>query len=279
MIGVSGFVSRVEQIARRKLTYRIGGVGKDGACDCIGLIMGAMYELGHKKYDMHSTNYFARYQTMEMVRADAAKPFVGQILYKAREDTDDMNARYLPGGRYYTGDLLDYYHVAVVTSTKPLRIVECTEYNGVSGIVISSSLKGWSYAGKLRGVLYEGYEETGKEETGMSTKATVKTKSGALNIREWPVDGTVIGKAPKDAVVEILAEAGDGWPKIRYDGVMGYVSKEYLSPTYVEPNEEAGEAAMPENTLDESRAVTLIDSEGNRWMPVGDFRVIFGSLD
>ncbi|MBR4057842.1 MAG: hypothetical protein IKK00_06875, partial [Oscillospiraceae bacterium] len=91
MIGVTGFVERVEQIAARKLTYRTGGVGADGTCDCIGLVMGAMYELGHKKYDLHSTNYFARYQTMELREVKKeSELFVGQLLFSARESTDKL---------------------------------------------------------------------------------------------------------------------------------------------------------------------------------------------
>ena len=86
MISVSAFVRRVEQIAARDLTYRTGGVGKDGTCDCIGLIMGAMYELGHKRYDLHSTNYFARYQVLEMKKIKEL--FVGQLLFRARTNQE-----------------------------------------------------------------------------------------------------------------------------------------------------------------------------------------------
>lgn len=52
------FLERVKAIADANPTYRTGGDGSDGTCDCIGLIMGAI----GKKYDMHSTNYFARFQ-------------------------------------------------------------------------------------------------------------------------------------------------------------------------------------------------------------------------
>ena len=278
MIGVYGFIGRVQKITGRNPKYRTGGVGKDGTCDCIGLIMGAMYELGHKKYDLHSTNYIARYQTMEMVTLKSSTDiYPGMILYKARDDQDRLNGRYLPGGRYYTGDVLDYYHVGVVVRAKPLEIVECTEYGNTTGIVRSSAIKGWNYGGKLRGVLYDGYEESkstdAREEETMDVlyRAVVTTKSGSLNIRERPAVGNVLTEVPKGETVEVIAEYGDGWPKVRYGNAEGYASQRYL--------EKIDESEMTENVPDLNMAVTIIDSEGHRFMPVGDFRVLFGNVD
>lgn len=260
MISVSRFVLRVEQIAARDLTYKIGGVGKNGVCDCIGLIMGAMYELGHKKYDMHSTNYFARFQTMEMKRARASELFVGQVLYKARDDQDKLNARYLPGGRYYTGDLLDHYHASVVTSVNPLRIIECTEYGDVTGIVVNNSFKGWDYGGKLRDVSYEfEKDEPTKETEGNAMalyQAKVITQEDPLTLRNAP-DGDRIGKIPRGAIVDVLAEDGE-WAYVRHDGVSGYAARKYL---------EKMETDYSELTV----RTILTDSAGNTWEPVGAF--------
>ena len=275
MIGVTGFVERVEQIAARKLTYRTGGVGADGTCDCIGLVMGAMYELGHKKYDLHSTNYFARYQTMELREVKKeSELFVGQLLFSARESTDKLADRYKPGSAHYNGDMLDYYHVEVVTSKKPLRIVECTQYGSVDGIEVSTKLGGKRYGGKLRGVLYDA-EDTGgmyvetEEETVALYKARVVTQTDPLTLRAT-ANGRKIGKIPKGETVEVFS--GGEWSRVRWGDAMGYVASEYL-----EVIEE--EASLPENQLDVSALITIIDSEGNRFTPVGDFRVIRGSLD
>lgn len=277
MIGVSAFVSRVETIAARDLKYKTGGVGKNGVCDCIGLIMGAMYELGHKQYDLHSTNYFARYQTLELKKANEKELFVGQLLFRSRSDTSRLAERYQAGGEHYTGDLLDYYHVAVVTRLKPLRIVECTEYGTVTGIVVNKKFKNWQYGGKLRDVLYDGYD--GEEDEQAMVKAIVATKSGALNIREWPEEGPVIGKAPKGATVDILSEAGDGWPKVRYNGVVGYSSDVYLESVSDDTRVESENIAEPENIIPVSADVTIVDSAGNRFKPVGDWRVLRNSID
>ena len=260
MIGVSAFVKKVEQIALRDLTYRTGGVGKDGTCDCIGLIMGAMYELGHKAYDLHSANYFSRYQTLELKKAREKDLFIGQILYRARTNQDELNGRYMPGGRYYTGDLLDYYHVAVVTSINPLQIIECTEYKNGSGIVRNSTFKGWDYGGKLRGVLYDEtdaggiYEE--KEEEAMTLyQATVITQKDPLVLRATP-NGREIGRIPKGETVDVIAEGE--WARVRWGDAPGYVASRYLGRI---------EKDYAELTV----RVILTDSEGNTWEPVGAY--------
>ena len=263
MIGVTAFVTKVREIAKRPLIYRTGGVGKDSACDCIGLVMGAMYELGHKAYDLHSTNYFARYQTMELKKASEKELFVGQLLYRARESTAKLNDRYKDGGRYYTGDMLDYYHVAVVTRVNPLEITECTEYGDVTGIVISTKFKNWQYSGKLRGVLYEGFVESEPMEEAIGS-VVVATESGGLNIRET-AGGAVIGNAPKGAVLELLSDSGNWW-RVRYNEVVGYASKAFLQPH--------------SGGIDVSATgAIIIDSVGNRFEPVGSWSVHFGSVD
>lgn len=259
MIGVSAFVKKVEQIALRDLTYRTGGVGKDGTCDCIGLIMGAMYELGHKAYDLHSTNYFSRYQTLELKKAREKDLFIGQILYRARTNQDELNGRYMPGGRYYTGDLLDYYHVAVVTSIKPLQIIECTEYKNGSGIVYNSTFKNWDYGGKLRGVLYDETDAGGiyEEKEAMTLyRATVITQKDPLVLRATP-NGREIGRIPKGETVDVIAEGE--WARVRYGDMLGYVSGKYL-----ERIEEQAQA---------KKTTTLIKDDGTVFELVGVWKV------
>lgn len=260
MIGVSAFIEKVREIAARDPKYRTGGVGKDGTCDCIGLIMGAMYELGHKTYDLHSTNYFARYQTMELRDVTEKDMHPGMILYRTREDTGKLAARYKQGGAHYTGDLLDYYHVLVVTGVKPLEIIECTEYGSVSGIVISHAAKGKYCGGKLRGVLYEDYVES---EAAAMYKAIVNTEKDPLRVREWPKTGTILGSVPKGRTVEVLEDDG-GWYKIRYNELEGYASGEYLAMTEEVPQDHAQELKIE---------TVLIRADGVVLRIEGDWRI------
>lgn len=269
MIGVSTFIAKVKEIASRPLTYRTGGVGKDGTCDCIGLIMGAMYELGHKKYDLHSTNYFARYQTMELRDIKERDLHVGMILYKTRTDNGKLNDRYKAGGRYDTGDYLDYYHVGVVTGIRPLEITECTEYGNVTGIVVSKKFNGWDCGGMLRGVLYEDYGADNAVEEATMYQAIVSTEKDPLRVREWAVTGTILGSVPKGKNVDVLEDAGDGWLKIRYNELTGYASGAYLQRVQIDPTPEETEPDVAELTV----RTIIKDESGRVFEPVGAFTV------
>lgn len=279
-IKAAAFVEQVKAIAARDLQYKTGGRGKNGVCDCIGLIMGAMYELGHEKYALHSTNYFARYQ-VDAMRKASAPVWPGEIVFKSRSDTSRLNERYQPGGTFYTGSLLDYYHVGVIVSTDPMVIVECTEYDGYSGIIQTASIDKWQWVAELQDVDYGEFEET-NEDGGIDRmkameaqyQALVTTNKSPLNVRAWAKAGTVLGDVPKGRMVEVLIDDGDGWPLIRYNELVGYASGDYLTPV---PKTEVKEEVEVE--VLEPQKVTIIDSDGNHFEPVGDFRVLIGSID
>ncbi len=63
---------------------------------------------------------------------------------------------------------------------------------------------------------------------GYTNIGIANVESGNLNVRETPsLDGTLVGKMPKDSVCEVL-DSGDGWAHIVSGEVEGYVSLEYL---------------------------------------------------
>ncbi len=275
MIQLNDFLREVAAIAATDPTYRTGGRGVDGTCDCIGLIMGAMYRLGTSKYPMHSTNYFARYET------DGKRPLEGEwqlhpgmIVYKDREDDSQLNARYKPGGRYYTGDPLDYYHVGVVTSAYPLEITHCTQTNNVNGIARDTTTKGWTQFGWVKGVTpsADGYTSSGPSghlplegegnmegANGMSYRATVTAANGQpVKMRSGPNtrnEKNVLKKLAVGTVVEVVDEGtSDGveWSTIVADGVRGYMMAQFLqydpesgpAEPEAEPKEDGYEAIM-----------------------------------
>ena len=248
MISKETFIKNVLAIQQRFPTYREGGVGSDGTCDCIGLIMGAMYEAGHKKYDMHSTNYFARYQMQNLYAISRPEHlFTGMIVYKATEDTSDLNARYQPGGRYYTGDMLDYYHVGVVLSANPLTIIHCTSGGGVDGITTDHSMGKWAFGGMLKDINYGSADEpASEEETMVPYKAKVTAPSGStVNMRVRPnPDAARLAKVPIGDIVEVQTEA-DGWARIDWNGTIGYMMSQYLLKVAFKP----GSTESVENEL------------------------------
>ena len=96
----------------------------------------------------------------------------------------------------------------------------------------------------------------------------MKVVASSLNVRDEPdVKGRRIGRLNEGAIVTVQASFSDGWKYVTYgDGALGYVDGSYLAE-YVEP-------AVPE-----APKITIIDSANNHFSPVGDFRVIIGSVD
>lgn len=226
------FVSAVNAIAARNPTYRTGGIGKDGTCDCIGATMGAMYALGKPKYPLHSSNYFARYQTVDLQKIKNENDcYVGMQVYKSRPDTGQLNARYAAGGTHHAGDSLDYYHAGVVISVSPFVILHCTSGGGLSGFRRDTNLKGgWDFGGKVKGVDYSEDQKGGLVILAAIYDAQVVTTGGHLNFRSAPrTGGTDIGDIPNGTLLQVLEETNADWSKVFWGGREGYVQSGYLS--------------------------------------------------
>ena len=105
------------------------------------------------------------------------------------------------------------------------------------------------------------------EETRMEAYK-MKVVASSLNVRDEPdIKGKRIGRLNEGDVVTVQASFSDGWKYVTYgDGALGYVDGSYLAE-YVEP-------AVPE-----APKITIIDSANNHFSPVGDFRVLVGSVD
>ena len=105
------------------------------------------------------------------------------------------------------------------------------------------------------------------EDTSMESYK-MKVVASSLNVRDEPdVKGKRIGRLNEGAVVTVQASFSDGWKYVTYgDGALGYVDGSYLEE-YVEP------------AAQETPRITIIDSAGNHFAPVGDWRVIVGSVD
>lgn len=266
MITSTDFVRQVKAIAATNPTYRTGGRGVDGTCDCIGLIMGAMYRLGASKYPMHSTNYFARYET------EAKQPLKGEwqlqpgmIVYKDREDNGQLNERYKPGGRYYTGDLLDYYHVGVVASINPLEITHCTQTNNINGMARDTSVRGWTQCGWVKGVTPTEPTEEGESDMA-GYQATVTAANGQpVKVRSSPntkSEANVLTKLPVGTVVDVLEEGeSDGvlWATVTSGPLRGYMMSKFLK------------AAQPGNDV--------LSEDGASVLPSDAYTKIMAKLD
>lgn len=244
------FVEGVRRIAASNPTYRTGGDGSDGTCDCIGLIMGAL----GGEYPMHSTNYFVRYELAiePQTITDAEELQLGDLVIKARNENNpryDLHERYKPGGRYFINDLLDYYHVGVVTSTNPLVITHCTSGNGVNGIVEDTTLVGWTHVGIVDDLEYE--DQWVDTPSPTHDIAIVYSEDGnPVRMRKAPTTASeTIVKVPKGAQVEVT-ESADGWATILWNGQRGYMMTEFLRVVGMTPTE-------PEPAPDDAYTITL----------------------
>ena len=89
-----------------------------------------------------------------------------------------MKAEYKPGGRYYDPNLpYDYYHIGLVVSVRPLKIINATP----PAVRIDTDLSRWYCAGELNAVDYAADEPP--------TPAPPPTP-----IRVWPRYGPSAGR-------------------------------------------------------------------------------------
>lgn len=251
------FVERVKAIADTDPTYRKGGDGSDGTCDCIGLVMGAL----GREYPMHSTNYFSRYELEELREiTDGSDLYLGDLVFKARHESNpryDLNARYKAGGRYHTGDLLDYYHVGVVTGIWPLEITHCTSTQNVNGIARDTTIDGWTHAGVVAGLDYD--EET--EDEASMTMQVYAENGKPVNLRQRPdVNSPKVGEVAVGMEVEVVEQAA-GWATIRYDGKRCYMMDKFLVPVSDTPvDEQSTDGQTVSITLPLSAAQALYEA-------------------
>lgn len=247
---VEDFLEAVQKIVDEAPTYRLGGDGRDGTCDCVGLLMGAIRRVDRSvKFPLHSSNYFARQMVVELLEISSPEELEpGMAVFKTRADTGQLNARYKKGGKYDTGDYRDFYHVGVVRTVEPLQIEHCTSSDEHDGIVVDSKLGKWSTAAKIKDVVYN----TREGATDMTRNARIQTDDGkTLNLRKGPgQEYDTITRMPNGNTVKVLADA-KGWAKIEWNGLTGYCMSKYL----VYDNDFSGETTGDKVMFSVDRAV------------------------
>lgn len=217
---VAKFLQKVEEIRREKPTYRLGGDGSDGTCDCIGLIIGAIRRSGGKWTGTHGSNYTARNELAYLLPIASADDLsVGEVVLKARTATTEGYA--LPSRYAKDPDRRDYYHIGVVMGTDPLRIVHCTTGGGVNGMTEDTRVGQWTHRGWLSKISREG------EPMVETMTATVVAESGlTVNLRKSP-GGALVDRLPVGTEV-VVAARQDGWSRVAYGQLVGWMMDDYL---------------------------------------------------
>lgn len=229
-IPLATFLQNTDTIAAEKPSYQLGHDGSDGKCDCIGLIIGAIRRSGGTWDGIHGSNYAARNEMDYLLPVtDADDLNVGEVVYKA--SMPGQTNYNLPSRYNSDPDKRDYYHVGLVRSVNPLRIVHCTG----PGIVTDTKLGKWTHRGWLAKVSQEGDTPMSEVKTAVITADSGST----VNLRSKP-DGALIDRVPVGATVTVSGHQ-DGWSRIAYNGQTGWMMDKYLSTEGAAPDQSDGD--------------------------------------
>lgn len=218
------FIEKVRQIYNSHPTYRQPGDGSDGTCDCIGLIIGAIRRAGGSWTGIHGSNYAARFEVSDLHDINSPSDcYVGMAVFKFNTDQTDLPDRYKnKSSKYYTGDLLDYYHVGVVTNMNPFRIVHMTSPTAR----VDTQIGKWRKGGHLIKVAYDGGGGIVVEK--FKAKVVVPEGTSTVNLRAKPsTSSALVAQIPKGTILPIFDDSGDMW-LTEYNSLEGYVKSTFL---------------------------------------------------
>lgn len=222
------FIAKVMEIYNSNPKRREPGDGSDGTCDCIGLVIGAVRRMGLKWNGIHGSNWAARKEFVELKKCTSASQLErGDVVLKgcAKGSSGwDLPTRYQPGGKYYNGDLTDYYHAGVVESVNPLRIRHMS-----NKMKTDSKLGQWNYNGRLTLLdkLVKDEEPKPVPESGCLA-VVVAEKGSTVNLRRTPsLKGSLIARVPLGTTVEVT-DPGEEWATIIYLNKKGYMMAQFL---------------------------------------------------
>lgn len=254
MVGLDAFLRGVQEIKAEAPTYRLGGDGSDGTCDCVGLIIGAIRRAGGKWTGTHGSNYSARLAVDGMMRnVDVADLELGWLVFKALGPMDagyDLPDKYRAGDTAYTGDVMDYYHVGVVTGVEPLAITHCTKGGGVDGVTVDTRQGDWRYAALCTMVDYSD-SDGGSEDMEERRAVVVSGDGNPVKLRSTPsTDKSYLAKVPVGTQVEVMQDA-QGWTQVRLpSGQVGYMMSKFLAIEDSGEEPENGQGGAPDRSFE-----------------------------
>ena len=199
--------------------YASPGTNGPAGIDCSGAFVYAYKQFGERIY--HGSNRIVRVYCHDVRRVTSASQLrVGMAIFKAREDISHMKAEYKPGGRYYDPNLpYDYYHIGLVVSVRPLKIINATP----PSVRIDTDLSRWYCAGELNAVDYDAEEPP----------QPAPPPDAELRLAEvWAERGSTVNlrvRPSRDAVVRVRVPIGnETWWYVLYLKTTGYMMREFL---------------------------------------------------
>ena len=229
-ISVDKYLEGVESIYVEKPTYRTGGDGSDGTCDCIGMCRGALERGGATGVtNMRGTNAAARGTIEDLQLIGYARDLKkGDVVLKTRDKDDSsmpLPDKYRKGGSAYDpkwGET-NFTHIGTVTRENPLEITHMTSPTAQK----DSRIGNWKYQGWLPWVDKNGGDDPGPEpgtewarvyaENGKPVKMRAKPSTSCPLYWEVPCGAEVM-----------VDKRGDEWTAITWAGVSGYMMTRFL---------------------------------------------------
>ena len=126
--------------------YKSPGTNDKQGIDCSGLFVYAFNSINKKIY--HGSNRIARVYChgLSPIKANLE---LGDVVFKTHTEGKNLPIQYKKGGKYYNKDMpQDFYHIGLVTSLKPLRIVHATP----PAVKVDKSASAWSYRARLKAI-------------------------------------------------------------------------------------------------------------------------------
>lgn len=211
MVSKDDLLDLFERMARENWAYA-WGAAREGCVDCSGAFVFAYEQLGGPAI-AHGSNSILRRSMGQLLPMSAAQPGYAAVRIRAWSEAE-------AGNRWYGKDPGDVYHIGLVGRDGKILNAQGTQ-NGF----VESDPGTWDGCAPLLDVNYG--EEM--EDENVLYQAKVVTKEDPLRVRRSPISGDVIGNIPRGALVSVLADSGDGWPRVRYGEWVGYASAAYLS--------------------------------------------------
>ena len=253
MIKLNELMELFERMEQEHWAYE-WGAAQEGKVDCSGAFVWAYRQLGGPDI-AHGSNSILRQSMTLLQPMSAARPGWAAVKIRAWTDAQKNN-------RWYGQEPGDGYHIGLVGRDGRILNAKGT----AAGFVASDPDEGWDGCAPLTDVTYDEGEE---EDATMLYRAAVTTEKDPLRVRQSPGTGRIIGHVPRGAEIEVLADKGDGWPRIRYNELVGYASGDYL--TRVEDTDRIEIAPDVEAELID--VTTLVNEDGMSLTLVGRWSV------
>ena len=214
-IKANELIALFEKMYKEHWSY-IWGSAKKGCVDCSGAFVYAYKQFGLKIY--HGSNSIARNYVGELQPISNAK--AGWAAFKWKKNGAPSK---------YTDGKGNFYHIGLVDNTGKYVL----NAKGTKSGFCKDPIDSWHYVAPLKAVDYTEIDSnttTEIEDVAVLCQAIVNTQRDPLNLRNVP-NGTKIAKIPKGATVDVLNNNGEWW-NVRYNGKIGYASKNYLFVPY-----------------------------------------------